>query len=175
MRLAEAGMCVCACMYVKTCVYACVCMCMFECMRICLCACAYVPVCVHSCMHMCLVQIYMHVFVCIMCIHVHAYICVCVHWCVPCVYTWMHTCSRVCVHLCVLCVHVRAYICIFVCVCVCEHCASATCALELRRSWSTWKDRVRPTDPNLALLLRAALGQELTSSESQFPSLPKIQ
>ena len=97
-------------------VYACVCMCMFECMHVCLCACAYVPVC--SCMYMCAyvsVQIYTHVFVCIMCIHVRAYICVCMYLCGPCMYTWLHTCSRVCMHLCMPCVHVHAYICMCMC------------------------------------------------------------
>lgn len=97
-----------------------------------------------------------HVFVWAMYVHVAAYMFACVH-------AFVHAvCACACIHM-----HVY--------VCECEHCASAACALELRRSWSTWKDRVRPTDPNPTLLLRAALGQGLPSSESQFPSLPKTQ
>ena len=136
------------------------------CARVCLCACACVPVCarMYACAHL-PVCVRIHACICVY----HVCMCACMHmrecmYCV-CVCTHVvHTCSRVCA----LCVHVRAYIRTFVCLCICEHCESAACELELRRSWSTWKDRVRRTDLNPTLLLRAALGQGLTSSSHSF-------
>ena len=85
--------CVCVCMHVGVCVYACACMCACMYVHACVWVCACVHMCVRLCMCMCV------------CVHVRA----CMH---------VHACACVYVYACA-----RGRVCVCVCVCVCVNAA----------------------------------------------------